>query len=105
MPVSDEGDNAHEAKACDRACCRVVCIFRSRDRCAGNGVACFSFAGLRFTVDGGVGSLQSNKVLIRFLPQIYPLNAKHMDEPSPNPFRCKHNRFICTRGGTPLLAW
>ena len=59
IPVSDEGDSAHEAKACDRACCNVVCMFSNRDRFAGNGAACFSFVGLRFTVDGGVGSLES----------------------------------------------
>jgi len=57
-PVSDEGDSAHEARACDRACCSVVCILSSRDRLVGNGVACFSLAGLRLTVDGGVGGLQ-----------------------------------------------
>ena len=58
IPVSDEGESAHEARACDRACCRVVCMSSSRERFAGNDVACFSFAGLRLTVDGGVGSLQ-----------------------------------------------
>lgn len=43
-------------------------MFSSRDRIAGNGVACFSLAGLRFTVGGGVGSLEGNEALIRFLP-------------------------------------
>ena len=56
-PVSDEGDRAHEARACDRACCRVVCMLSSRDRCRGRGVVCCSLAGLRLTVDGGDGGL------------------------------------------------
>lgn len=106
MPVSDEGDSAHEARACDKACCRVVCIFRSRDRLAGNGVACFSLAGLRLTVDGGgVGSLESNEMVIRFLPQIYLLDAKRVCIPSPNPFRRKRDRFVSTWGSTPFLTW
>lgn len=57
MPVSDEGDSAHEAKACDRACCRVVCILSSRDRFAGSGIVCGPLTGFRLTVDGGDGGL------------------------------------------------
>lgn len=103
MPVSDEGDNAHEANACDRACWRVVCMFSSRDKFGGNGVACFSFAGLRFTVDGGVGSLQSKGILIRILLQIYPVDG--MDKPSPDSLWCEHSPFFSTRGSTSPLAW
>ena len=56
-PVSEEGDSAHVAKACDRACCRAVCMLSSRDRFAGSGVACGSLVGLRLMVDGGDGGL------------------------------------------------
>ena len=57
MPVSDDGDTAQVARACERACCSAVCSVCSRDRLpAANG-----FVRLR-TVAGGVGGLQKRKL-------------------------------------------
>ena len=58
MPVSEEGDIAHVASACERACCNAVCMVSRRDRWEGRGVAeAFDFTLLRVIVAGGVGGL------------------------------------------------
>ena len=80
-------------------------MLSSRDRFGGKGVVCCSLVGLRLTVDGGDGGLDLKQSLIsHFTPDLPLVCETYQDTPSPNPFWRKDDRFICTWGGTPLLA-
>jgi hypothetical protein len=56
MPVSEDGDTAHVASACDNACCKAVWIVLSRERWAGKGVWLCLLP--LWAEEGGVGGLK-----------------------------------------------